>query len=159
MDNKKIKYLTISVFILAIVNIGLVTMIYLGSQRKTRERHPMSERVREHQGGKFLMRELDASPKQQLELKALFQDHRKRKDSIETLIRIKKSQLAKMAISGEENLQVKDSTLIEISRLALIQENEMYDHFSQMKAICNEEQIEKLYGILSRANRSRPQER
>lgn len=159
MNEKKLKYLTIGVFTLAVINIILVAMIFLGPKPPRKDKSMMRDKMEDRHGGQFLFKELNANKEQKEAFRTLFKAHRKRKDSIEMIIRKNKALLAGLAINSENITLDKDSLILEIGKLFMQNEEEMYDHFTEMKTICEPDQLEKLEKILQRSHKRRIKER
>lgn len=159
MQKNKLKYLIISVFILAAINISLVAMVLIAPKPSSPDRSHMrkgdrNENRGENQGARFLTKQLALSKDQRNIFMERFKEHRVRKDSFNTLIKKSKSLLAQVAIGEVKGLD-KDSLIYSIGQLTMKGESEMHKHFTELKEICTDEQLEKLAKVLAKVDSRR----
>ena len=97
MNDKKIKYLTITVFALIAVNLALIIFLMMPKPpRESRHQNRMKNR-----GAQFLVKRLNLTSEQESEFKIAFEKHRAEKDQIEKEIRKQKKALFRSAIAGD----------------------------------------------------------
>ncbi|MEO9475895.1 MAG: hypothetical protein ABJG41_10180 [Cyclobacteriaceae bacterium] len=155
MQKRKLKLLTIGVLALIAINLALISFIILGPKlaaAKYKRQGDAKNIENKDKGARFLIRELDLSKEQQQAFRALFKDHRKLRDSIDIAIKKNKALLIQSSIDAEANSMNQDSLIDVIGQFHKMQERAMVDHFSKMKAICTEDQVERLSRVIERSH-------
>lgn len=155
MQAKKLKILTIGVLALIAINLALISYIILEPKLTTSANKRQSDsRKTENrdQGARFLIRELDLSKEQQEAFRDLFKDHKQLRDSLDSDIRKNKALLVQSSIAPEANTANQDSLIEVIAEAHKLKEKAMIDHFTKMKALCSEDQIERLSRVIERSH-------
>ncbi|MFY0601437.1 MAG: periplasmic heavy metal sensor [Cyclobacteriaceae bacterium] len=154
MQDKRLKYLTVGVLTLAIINIVLISFMFLVP--KHRPPHEGMRPSKEHnRGARFLTQELGLSKSQQKAFRELFQEHKRKKEEIEKSIRKTKISLAKAAIGTQNETISSDSLINQIGQLHMQIEMEMFSHFERMRELCDEKQLEKFSEVISKIHHKR----
>ncbi|WP_396603342.1 Spy/CpxP family protein refolding chaperone [Algibacter sp. R77976] len=119
---------------------------YLGTGDKV-------EQNEAEKSGLFLIEELDFDEAQQQQFKELGQKHQKRMRAISNDIRVLKDELFK----GLSDSTLKDVNKDSIARLIgdkeAAKDLEVFSHFNQVQALCNDKQKEKFSAIIKDALR------
>ncbi|MEP4534372.1 MAG: periplasmic heavy metal sensor [Cyclobacteriaceae bacterium] len=155
MQKRKLKLLTIGVLALMAINLALISFIILGPKLAVAKykRQGVSKNIENRdKGARFLIQELDLSKEQQQAFRSLFQDHRKLRDSLDIAIRKNKALLVQSSIDPEVNSVDQDSLIEVIAQSHMLQERAMAEHFTKMKALCNQDQVERLSRLIERSH-------
>jgi uncharacterized membrane protein affecting hemolysin expression len=146
MNDKKIKWLSISVMVLIIINLALIVLIVLPKRSfASREGHQQN---RERRGMGFLLKELDLNKSQSIKFRKSGQSHRLEKERLEKELINQKASL--VAAIMDTNEPMKESLLVIIGELNQENQQLMIDHFTALRAICTDEQATRLADILSK---------
>jgi len=144
MNDKKIKWLSVGVLSLIVINLALIVLIVVPKRLpRVGDHQPM----REHRGIGFMLKELDLDKSQRRQFRALGADHREQRQQMEQQMRRQKAHL--VAAIMQENSAKKDSLLIIIDRLNQENERSMVAHFRELKVLCTPKQAERLASLLS----------
>lgn len=104
-------------------------------------------------GGSFLVKKLDLNSEQEKHFFEFDKEHRFKMDHFDDEI-LKNKKLLFESFSNSE--KINDTIVLRIGTLTGKREEEVIAFFSKIKSICNEEQVEKLKKVISRAlNHSR----
>ena len=144
MQEKKIKYLTISVFALIAVNVVLVVFMFMHRPPLEGRQH----RKLKNRGAQFIVKKLDLTAEQEVDFRTSFEKHKIKKDQIEDEIRKQKRTLFRSAISGDTARA--QAIILELNEANENHEWEMYAHLQELKKICTPQQIEKLSEVVKR---------
>jgi hypothetical protein len=127
---KASKLLKILVIGLLIVNLTLVAFIVFRKPPHPRHNGPRNE----------IIERLKLDEEQIKHYDALIKKHRNDINQVEGLILKNKNQLYSL-LSSPQNPSIKDSLLNEIAELHVSIENIHFNHFSDIKSLCKEDQL------------------
>lgn len=131
----KIKLLTLSVFTLLLLNLGLVTFLLLGNSHGIgRENHLPKPSV-------YISNQLHFDHKQQQEYQALIRVHRNRIQAIDYKIRKNKNELYNELTQPTINSKIKDSLIAILTNCQKEIETTHFNHFQDIKKLCREGQL------------------
>lgn len=145
VTNPKILFSVIG--LLVILNISLIAFFYfsptLGPRRPPRA------------ASEFLIQELQLNSDQVLAYKNLIEGHRKKADSLVSIIRTLKTDYFSKIGSGEQN----DTLVLRIGEQQLALEKLTFNHFQYLFELCDLEQKKKFKGVIHEAMKQMSPER
>ncbi len=138
----KVKFLYIIIVLLVATNVGVLINMYMHKPP-----HPM------HTGGprKVIIEKLGFDKKQADAYEAIINEHRSSIRDIEHNIRTNKDALFTL-LKTDDNVK-KDSIITNLGSLQMEIENAHYEHFSAIKSICNDDQIDEFNKLTNELGR------
>jgi Spy/CpxP family protein refolding chaperone len=146
-DKKKYRWALAGFLVMLFLNIAVIAGIWMfrpGSQFMGRE--GAGQFRMQH----FIERELNLSEDQKQAFRELRRDHFKETQNISRDIRMYRSALFDQLQEGDGNTQKADSLTQALGKAQEAMEKAIYEHFAELRSICDEKQKEKFDRITER---------
>jgi periplasmic protein CpxP/Spy len=141
---EKNRFLKIIIVGLLLVNIGMLTFLFLGNKKGGRDHHHRGHM--EEGPAKFIIEELRFDEKQQDQFNELKKEHQSQMRQLQDSMKIQRELLPDIIIKGDNAMA--DSISNKIGRYQQQIEYLTYQHFVKVNGICNEEQKKKFKNII-----------
>jgi periplasmic protein CpxP/Spy len=139
---EKTRFLKIVIVILLIINLGVLTFLFISRGDGKRNHHPRGEEG----PAKFIIDQLGFDDKQVARFNELKTEHQQQMRQLQDSIKIQRDLLPDIIIDG--NTSSADSVTTIIGNYQKQIEFNTYSHFVKVRAICNEEQKKKFKNII-----------
>lgn len=147
-ENKKFTVTAISV--LVILNLILIGLITTHQMKRGDHRHGDNDRR-----SAFLSKRLGFTADQTQQYEELRKEHRAEKKELQKQVDEMRKQVFQLSRSDQESSVVADSLTNEIGVLVAEMELDTYQYFTDIRAICTPEQLQKLDSLVQNMIRSR----
>ena len=140
--------------ILVALNLILLTVLFLGTRHMNQSMVRDMREVRDQfDSPNFIMKQMDLSDEQQREMKKIRQEFMEISDELEDEMHVLRKELSELLKTNLEDEAMLQKLSDSIGTVQGKLERSMFEHLRSVRALCNEEQLEKLDASMNRMHR------